>query len=190
MWWHILTQAGNVTICPTYAQLHLAVTRFSPWLKGVCQRDFLCRTTKRILKGSWEEMAAEPLFIIQGSSGTLPRQQSISAAIHHRPECCWEGGSQTFWPCASEALMKALVLLSDENFSNIKLGQLSCHSQSAIKTWGSLFELNSLRNSQCVSQDFKYIPPVHLEVGTLHLIVTCSTRFYLNIKEFVLFVSL
>lgn len=94
MWWHILTQAGNVTICPTYVRLHLALTRFGPWLKGMCQRDFLCRTTKQILKGSWEEMAAEPLFIIQGSSGTLPRQQSISAAIHHWPECCWEGGRE------------------------------------------------------------------------------------------------
>lgn len=103
IWWHILTRAGNVTICPACTWLRLAVTGFGPWLKGACPRDFLCRTTKRILKGSWEEMAAEPLFIIQGSSGALPRQQSISAAIHHRPECCWEGGSQAFWPRAGEA---------------------------------------------------------------------------------------
>lgn len=27
LWWHILTRAGNVTICPTNGRLHLAVTR-------------------------------------------------------------------------------------------------------------------------------------------------------------------
>lgn len=85
--------------------------------------------------------------------------------------------------------MKAWVLLSDENLSDIKLGQLSCRSQSAIKTWGSLFELNSLRNSQCISQVFEEIPPVYLRAGTLHLIVTSSTRFFLNVKEFVLSVQ-
>lgn len=154
MSWHILTPAGNVTICPNCVRLHLAATRFRPWLKRVCQQDFLCRTTKRILKGFWEEMAAEPLFIIQGSSGSLPRQQSISAAIHHGPECCWDGRSRASCPRVSQALMKALVLLSDENLSDIKLGQLSCRSQLA-KTWGYLFDLHSLRNSQCISQVFE-----------------------------------
>lgn len=89
---------------------------------------------------------------------------------------------------ASEALMNASVPLSYENLGDIKLGQLSCRPQSAIKEWGSWFELNSLRNSECISQDFKYISPVHLKVGLLNLIVTRCTRFWLNIRQFVLFV--
>ena len=110
-------------------------------------------------------------------SGTLPRQQSISAAIHHRPERGWEGErSDALRPSTSGAPTKALMLLSCKHLSDIKLGQLSCRSQAAIKVLAlhlsvKCLKSNSLRKRICLTQkrnhrSFKYISPAPLKVST------------------------
>lgn len=143
MRWWILSRAGDVSHYLSNPQPHLTVIGFGPWLRGACQPDFLCRSrpeSEGFLWGNGYRVIIHHPRLCPGPSGTLPRQQSISAAIHHRPECSWEEeGSETLRPSASGALMKALALLSYKHLSDIKLGQLSCRSQPAIKVRGPTF---------------------------------------------------
>lgn len=127
MRWQILSQAGDVS-----HRLKSPATpccdKVRPLVKGSLSTGFHLYNgqpeSEEFLWGKGYKVIIHHPRLCPSPSGTLPRQQSISVAIHHRHEFSWEGGARRrplHWRGPNEGLSvplirKTLAILSWVNY--------------------------------------------------------------------------